>query len=425
MDNLVRNLALVDCNNFYVSCERVFRPDLQDKPVLVLSNNDGCVVARSNEVKKLGVKMGEPWFKLRDLAKKHNIIAFSSNYALYADMSNRVMSILSQFSPSQEVYSIDECFLDLTGFHDIRDRAYEIRKMVLQWTGITVCVGIGPSKTLSKLSNHIAKKHPLSKGVFNFNALSKPQQDKILSQVEVSEVWGIGRKLNEKLLADGIETVQQLRDANQPGMRAKYGVVMEKTVKELNGESCIEIEEVAPAKKQIISSRSFGTAVTEKFDLMDSVTHFVSNAAAKLRAQNCTAGMIQVFIQTNRFNPDKPQYNPSVSVSIPNPTADSLTLSKWAAKGLDAIYKPGYEYKKAGIMLSEIGDKNIIQGDMFSENFEPRKEILMETMDTLNARYGKGTLKLSQDGSVRSWGMKADNKSPCYTTNWNEMAVTK
>jgi DNA polymerase V len=425
MANLPYSLALVDCNNFYVSCERVFRPDLQNKPVLVLSNNDGCVVARSNEVKALGVKMGEPWFKLKDLARQHNIIAFSSNYALYADMSNRVMSILSCFSPIQEIYSIDECFLDLTGFHDIRDRAYEIRKRVLQWTGITVCVGIGSSKTLAKLSNHIAKKHPLSKGVFDFNALTKPQQDKILSQVEVFEVWGIGRKLTQKLEADGIYTVKDLRDTNIPGMRAKHGVVMEKTIRELNGDSCIEIEEVAPAKKQIISSRSFGVAVSEKFDLMDAITHFVSLASAKLRAQTSTAGHLQVFIQTNRFQEGKPQYNPSVSIHLPIPTSDSLILANWASKGLDTIYKPGYEYKKAGIVLGDIGSAGVVQNDLFATPEDPKAKALMETMDRLNARYGRGTLKLSLDTSANRWGMKADNKSPCYTTVWEDILTVR
>jgi DNA polymerase V len=414
-----RSIALVDCNNFYVSCERVFRPDLEGKPVVVLSNNDGCVVARSNEVKALGVKMAEPWFKLKDLAKRHGIIAFSSNYALYADMSNRVMTMLSQFSPIQEIYSIDECFLDLTGFDDIRSRAYEIRRAVLQCLGITVCVGIGTTKTLAKLANHVAKKHPRSKGVFDYNRLDERQKSSILGQLEVKEVWGIGRKLSKSLNAQGIETVVQLRDADAASMRRRYGVVMEKTIKELRGDSCIEIEDVTPARQQIMSSRSFGQPVTELADLQDAVAHFMTNAALKLRQQNSVAGMVQVFIMTDRFREDRPQYNPSFSLPLPMATDDTMALNRWAAKGLGAIFKPGYQYKKAGVMLSEIGHKSVVQSDMFETSQETPE--LMLAMDGLNRRFGKGTIKLSQDGSKRSWAMRQDQKSPDYTTNWDEL----
>ena len=417
---MIRSLALVDCNNFYVSCERVFRPDLDGKPVVVLSNNDGCVVARSNEVKALGVKMGEPWFKLKDLAKQHGIIAFSSNYALYADMSNRVMSMLAQFSPIQEIYSIDECFLDLSGFTDIYSRAYAISKAILQCTGITVCVGIGASKTLAKLSNHVAKKHPKSKGVFDYNRLDARQQASVLGNLPVDEVWGIGRRLFTSLIEQGVETVLQLRDADVASMRSRYGVVMEKTIRELRGEPCIEIEEMTPAKKQIISSRSFGEPVTAIDDLQDAIAHFITNTALKLRQQQSIAGLLQVFIMTDRFRDDQAQYNPSISLPLPMATDDTMSLNRWACKGLEAIYKAGYQYKKAGVILGEISHNSTFQTDLFES--APVTPALMLTMDSLNNRFGKGTIRLSQDGSRRAWMMRQDRKSPAYTTNWAEVA---
>lgn len=417
---MVRSLALVDCNNFYVSCELVFRPDLECKPVVVLSNNDGCVVARSNEVKALGVKMGEPWFKMKDLARQHGIIAFSSNYALYADMSNRVMSLLAQFSPVQEIYSIDECFLDLTGFSDMQSRPHAIRQTILQCTGITVCVGIGASKTLAKLSNHVAKKHPKSKGVFDYNRLDARQQVSVLGNLQVGEVWGIGRRLSSSLIDQGIETVLQLRDADVASMRSKYGVVMEKTIRELRGEPCIEIEEVTPAKKQIISSRSFGQPVTAIADLQNAIAHFITVAALKLRNQHSIAGLLQVFIMTDRFRDDQPQYCPAISLPLPMATDDTMALNRWACKGLETIYKTGYQYKKAGVMLGEISHKATFQADLFeSTTVTPA---LMLTMDSLNSRFGKGTIRLSQDTSRRAWTMRQERKSPAYTTIWEDIA---
>jgi len=417
-----QSIALVDCNNFYVSCERVFRPDLENKPVVVLSNNDGCVVARSGEVKALGVNMGEPWFKIRDTARRHGIIAFSSNYALYADMSNRVMNVLSTFSPYQEVYSIDESFLDLTGFADIRSHASEIRRTVRRYLGIPVCVGIGPTKTLSKLANHVAKKHPRSEGVFDYNVLTESQRQSVLKNIGVNDIWGIGKRLSASLHAQGIETVLQLRDANAKGMRAKHGVVMERIIAELNGISCIGVTDIDPPKKQIVSSRSFGQTVDGIDDLKDAIAHFVTNAALKLRAQGSVAGIVQVFIMTDRFRNDQPQYNPSMALPIPVPTDDSLLISQWASRGLDAIFRKGHFYKKAGVILSEISDKSLVQADMFAS---VRKPELMHAMDSVNARFGKGALRLSQDGSRRSWSMRQENRSPEYTTRWDEVAVCR
>ncbi len=259
---MTRSIALVDCNKFYVSCERVFNPGLEGRPVVVLSNNDGCAVARSNEVKALGVKMGAPWFQLKDLARQHGIIAYSSNYALYADMSNRVMSILSAFSPDQEVYSIDECFLDLSGFRrrSLTDYGQEIRQRIRQWTGLPVCVGIGASKTLAKLANHVAKKNPQFRGVCDLDAMPPQQQDAWLDRIEVGEVWGIGRQLAPKLQQIGIRSVLDLKRSDPATLNARFSVLMEKTIRELNGVLCIELEEMAAPRQQIISSRSFGVA---------------------------------------------------------------------------------------------------------------------------------------------------------------------
>jgi DNA polymerase V len=415
----VNSIALVDCNNFFVSCERVFRPDLQNKPVVVLSNNDGNVISRSNEAKALGVKMGVPLFKIRDLVRQHKITVFSSNYALYADMSNRVMAILSEYSPTQEIYSVDESFLNLTGFNDIRERSKAIRERVFRDTNIPVCIGLGRSKTLAKLSNFVAKRHPKSFGVFNINLLSPAQVNSVLTNIPTEEIWGIGRKLTASLNEFGIDTVLQLRDADVASMRKRFGLVMEKTIRELRGESCIDMEDVAPAKKQIISSRSFGQPVSEIEDLQDALAHFVSNAAKKLRDQHSIAGMMHVFIMTDRFREDRPQHCPSISIPMTTPTANIMTLQQWAVTGLNSIFKSGYQYKKAGVMLSEITHESTFQGDLFAP--EPEDPTIMRVIDAMNKRYGKGTVKLSQDGSRQTWKMRQEHKSPAYTTDWDEL----
>ncbi len=420
MSASVQQLALVDCNNFYVSCERVFRPDLRHTPVVVLSNNDGCVVSRSNEAKALGVKMGQPWFQAQDLAEAHGILALSSNYALYADMSNRVMQILSAFSPRQEVYSIDECFVDLTGMPEPKAIGQQIRERVSAWTGIPVCVGIGPSKTLAKLANHIAKKHPRSPGVFNYNALTPAQQTKLLAQIAASEVWGVGRRLTAQLQAQGIHSVQDLRSAHTPTLRSAFGVVMEKTQRELQGTACMDLEEAPSAKKQIIASRSFGQPVQALPVLQDAVSSFVANACSKLRAQNSQAALIQVFLQTNRFRKDQPQYSPCLAVPLPQATNDSLVLNRWAAALAERMYRPDYLYKKAGVMLSDITPAGQHQTDWL-EPTAPTQTPLMHALDQLNQRYGRGTVKVSGQGAYSAWQMKQERKSPNYTTDWQNL----
>lgn len=422
MSGQVQQLALVDCNNFYVSCERLFRPDLQQQPVVVLSNNDGCVVSRSNESKALGVKMGQPWFECKELAEEHGILAFSSNYELYADLSNRVMNTLSDFSPNHEVYSIDECFVDLTGIPKLREVSYAMRERVGMWTGIPVCVGIGPTKTLAKLANHVAKKHPRSKGVFNYNALTAEQKARLLAQLPVEEVWGVGRKLTKRLQVYGVRSALDLREAHIPTLRAEFGVVMEKIQRELQEVACIKLEDVQPDKQQIISSRSFGGMVTELPVLKDAISTFVANACAKLRAQNSHAAVIQVFLQTNRFRKDLPQYMPSLAVPLPYPTNDSLEVNRWAGYLCERMFKDGYQYKKAGIMLSEISPVTRRQGDLL-EAAPAGNQRLMQALDMLNKRYGRGAVKISTQGTYKEWQMRQERKSPCYSTRWDEVPV--
>ena len=415
-------LALVDCNNFYVSCERIFRPDLARVPMVVLSNNDGCVVSRSNEAKALGVKMGQPWFECQPLAQAHGILAMSSNYALYADMSNRVMRILGEFSPNQEVYSIDESFVDLTGTPNLREVSYAMRERVRMWTGMPVCVGIGPTKTLAKLANHVAKKHPRSRGVFNYNALTDAQKAALLQRIPVSEVWGVGRKLTQRLQAHGVHTVLDLREAHIPSLRAEFGVVMEKTQRELQETPCIQLEEVAADKQQIIASRSFGSMVTELPVLKDALSTFVANACAKLRAQNSQAAVIQVFLQTNRFRKDLPQYSPSLAVPLPQPTHDTLVVNRWADALCERMFREGYQYKKAGVMLSELGPVTHQQGDWLEASPAGHSK-LMQVLDHLNARYGRGAVKVSTQGAYQGWQMRQERKSPNYTTDWDDVPV--
>lgn len=424
---LTRSIAIVDCNNFYVSCERVFQPALEGRPVVVLSNNDGCVVARSNEVKALGIKMGVPFFQIRDLVEEHGIAAFSSNYALYADMSNRVMSILSQFSPHQEIYSIDECFLDLTGMEhlDLNRHAQEIRQRIRQWVGLPVCVGIAPTKTLAKLANHAAKKQPHRNGVCDFNSMPPRELDQLMANIGAGEVWGVGRRLVGQLRALKIETAKDLRDADPKALRRRFSVTLERTVLELRGISCLSLEEVAPAKKQIMSSRSFGAYVYALKDLGEAVTLYVSRAAEKLRSQQSVAGGIQVYIRTNPHKENAPQHHPGITVPLIEPTDDTRQIVRAALWGLRRIYRPGFAYQKAGIMLVELSPLGQRQAGLFSPAMgrdESRSRMLMNTVDRINQKMGSGTLRLAGEGVVQDWRMKAARKSSCYTTHWEGIA---
>ncbi len=418
------SIALIDVNNFYVSCERVFNPKLKNKPIVVLSNNDGCAISRSNEVKELGIAMGAPWFKIQELVKQHGIVGLSSNYALYADMSNRVMSILRDFSPNQEVYSIDECFLDLTGinFVNLVEYGQTMRKRILDWTGLPVCVGIASSKTLAKLANHCAKKRSEFNGVCNFNALTDEALTTLLAGLPVGEVWGVVRKLSPKLNAIGIHTALDLKNADPHKIRQQFSVVMQKTVMELNGTVCIELEEIAPPKKQILSSRSFGHSVADYNSLAESITSYMSRAAEKLRKQSSCAGSVFVFIRTSPFKPDEPQYSNGLTIPLPIPTDDTRQLVKVALWGLKRIYRAGFRYAKAGVMLGELVSANQVQPDFFyKKNFEMGSNKLMGVLDHINQKMGRGSIKLASEGFKQPWRMKQGNKSPNYTTQWSDI----
>ncbi len=420
--------ALVDCNNFYASCEKLFDPKLKDRPVVVLSNNDGCVVARSAEVKALGIPMGVPWFKLRDEAKHYGIVAFSSNYSLYADLSNRVVEVLSMFSPNIEVYSIDESFLDISGFERVGYQAYgaEIRQRVADWLGLAVCVGIGASKTLAKLANHAAKKSLAGNdGVCDFTTMSQAALEALFERIEVGEVWGIGRKINARLEAMGIRTVRQLRDADAELMRTKFSVVVERTVRELRGVSCLDLQEVVPEKQQIMSSRSFGQLVYDLAELEEAVASYVAKAAEKLRNQNSLAGAVQVYIRTNVFKPEAPQYQRVVTVPLPEASSDTRVLTRWALRVLRRIYRPGFGYHKAGITLMNIVPATNQQFSLFASGgaVDSRSQKLMGVLDGINGKYGRGTMRLAAEGVEKSWQMRRGNLSPGYTTDWTGLPV--
>jgi DNA polymerase V len=420
-----RAIALVDCNNFYVSCERVFQPGLENKPVVVLSNNDGCVVSRSQEAKNLGVKMAAPWYQMKGLAKQHGIIAFSSNYSLYADLSNRVMSLLSGFSPSQEVYSIDESFLDLTGIApDHTSYAQLIRHMIRQCVGIPVCVGIAPSKTLAKLANHVAKTNSRWSSVCDFNSLSVTELDALLASIEVGEVWGIGRRSVGGLQEIGIHSVLDLKRAGPKRLRAKFSIVFERIVEELNGVACLELDDVAPAKQQITCSRSFGMLTSSITDLEQAVVSYTTRASEKLRQQHSMSGGIHIYIRTNPHKERDPQYQKSILIPLTEPTDDTRLFCRAALHGLHQIYRASYAYQKAGVTLTQIIRATDRPNTLFDDHAARQKSLaLMAALDRVNRKMGSGTLKLLGEGMNTSWAMRRENRSERYTTEWDELAV--
>ena len=428
----MRRIALVDVNNFYVSCERVFRPDLEGKPVVVLSNNDGCVVARSAEVKALGIPMGQPWFQMKALAREHRILAFSSNYTLYGDLSSRVMSVLGQFAPDQEVYSIDESFLDFTpqpGL-DLTATGQAIRHRVKQWVGVPVSVGFGSTKTLAKLANHIAKKQPGWNGVCDLGTLALPDRDALLARIEVREVWGVGRQTAMKLGAQGIVTVADLKAADPRRIGERYSVVMERTVRELRGESCIDLEEDAPPRQQIIASRSFGAPVWTEAELAESLRAYMGRAAEKLRRQHGVAGRVGIWLETNRHRLQDAQYHPSATLALAVPSDDTAVLTRAARTLLHHLFREGYRYVKAGVMLLELGDRGVEQGQLFAATpsaSDPARSALMATLDQVNAKWGNGTLGIGSAGlqQPRRWAMKRGTMTPAYTTRWSDLAIVR
>ena len=428
--------ALVDGNNFYVSCERAFRPSLKTRPVVVLSNNDGCAIARSNEAKALGIRMGQPWFQCREIAEQAGLVALSANFTLYGDMSNSMMSIAAGLGPGQEIYSIDESFIDLTGVRgDLVARSQLVRERILQWIGIPTGIGIGATKTLAKLANHVAKSADRKPGsypaelarVCNLAVLPASDLDAVLQATEVGEVWGVGRRIAKQLNDDGITTVLELVRIDPATVRRRWSVVLERTVRELQGQPCIGLEHEPPPKKEIAYTRSFGQPVTSLSDLTQAVTEFASGAAAKLRLQGGLAGRINVFIHTSPFR-EEPQYSRNAVMPLRRPTSDTRLLVQAAVRGLEGIYRSGFNYIKAGVMLMELQEGEIAQGELVLEDEPHDRGKMMGALDRLNDRYGRRTVRLASAGTEndgRIWTMRQSLLTPRYTTCWDDMPVAR
>lgn len=416
--------ALVDVNSFYASCEAVFRPDLKGKPVVVLSNNDGCIIARNAEAKNCGVPMGAPYFKQKDLFRQKGVVAFSSNYELYADMSYRVMTTLEEICPRVEVYSIDEAFCDLSGLRNCRNLksfGREIRDILLQRTHLNVGVGIAQTKTLAKLANHAAKKWPLeSGGVVDLSG--RERQRKLMDSLPVDEVWGIGRRISKKLDAMGIKTTLQLADADIRFIRKHFSVVLERTVRELRGEPCLGLEEFAPTKQEIICSRSFGERLTEYEHMRQAICSYAARAAEKLRAEHQYCRHISAFVKTSPFSANEPYYGNQATMKLLTPTQDTRDIIAAATRCLDAIWRSGHHYQKAGVMLGDFFSQGIAQLNLFDDN-PPRvnSEMLMQMIDGLNRKKGKGTLYFAGQGIEQPWQMKRAMLSPRYTTRASDL----
>jgi len=414
--------ALVDCNNFYAACERLFRPDLKQRPIVVLSNNDGCVVARSYEAKALGIKMGVPIFKVRDEIQRHDIMVFSSNYALYGDISARVMTTLEMLAPRVEVYSIDEAFLDLSGVRqccDLPELGRQIRERVYRDTGITVCVGIAPSKTLAKLANYAAKKYTATGGVVDLSDVSR--QRRLMQITPVEEVWGVGRRLSVRLQEMGIHTALALADYNKKALRRHFSVVLERTARELQAEDCLDFEQVADPKKQIMCSRSFGERITELPALREAMAKYVANAASKLRAEHQRAQNVSVFIRTSMYSDNQPRYSNAASVKLIHPSDDTRVLMRHAQQLLGQLWRDGYAYAKAGVLLGDFYPRYVLQPSLLDVlEMDPRADKLMATMDTINAKQ-RGAVFWARQKHGSQWRMKQEFLSPAYTTDWQQL----
>ncbi len=414
--------ALADVNSFYASCETLWRPDLRGRPVVVLSNNDGCVVARSKEAKLLGLKMGEPYFKIKRDFERAGGIAFSSNYELYADMSMRVMSVLEEMAPRVEIYSIDESFLDLTGVRnciDLDKFGRQVRAKVLRDTGLTVGVGIAQTKTLAKLANFAAKKWDKTGGVVDLSNLER--QRKLMAMVPVAEVWGIGRRISKKLQVMGIETALQLADASTTMIRKHFSVVIERTVRELHGEPCLSLEEFAPTKQQIICSRSFGDRITEYDQMHQAICMYASRAAEKLREEHQYCRYINAWVKTSPFSINEAYYGNTASIKLSTPTQDTRDIIAAAIRCLDAIWQTGHRYQKAGVMLQDFYSQGIAQLNLFDE-FQPRpnSERLMTVLDHIN-KSGRAKVWFAGQGNHQAWSMKRELLSPAYTTRVSDL----
>tara|TARA_B110000967_G_scaffold47676_1_gene48341 strand:+ start:1640 stop:2890 length:1251 start_codon:yes stop_codon:yes gene_type:complete len=409
--------ALVDCNNFYASCERVFKPKIDQKPVIVLSNNDGCVIARSNESKALGIKMGEPAFKLKNLIDKYNINIFSTNFALYGDFSKRVMNVLRSEVNQMEVYSVDEAFLDFTDYAS-KERGIALREKVKQWTGIPVSIGIASTKVLSKVANHIAKKHTKS-GVFMFD--NEDLIRRALNVFPVEDLWGVGRKNTERLKKVGIHTALQFRECDSGWIRRNMSVNGVRLQKELFGEVCYPLELKRNRKKNICTARSFGTEVKKLSKLKEAISSHANTCAKKLRDEKSCCTSISVFINTNPFKPQAKHYNPYEIIQLDVPTNDSMEIVKAAIKGLESIFRNDCIYKKAGVIVGKIVPQEQVQLSLFDKLDRGKRESINKAVDKLNALMGKEKVKLAVQGSGRKWKIKQEKLSPCYTTRLTDI----
>lgn len=434
--------ALVDVNNMYVSCERVFRPGLVGRPVVVLSNNDGACIARSNEAKNLGIEMAQPWFQVRHLERTTGLIALSANFELYGDMSNRMMTLAAEFAPRQEIYSIDECFLDYDGVRDdLVATGRQLRAKVLRWTGLPTSVGFGPTKTLAKLANHVAKTADRKPGsypgelaqVCDFGRMTARQLDDVMQRTEVGAVWGVGRKTTARLQAGGIRSVLDLVRADTASLRREFSVLLEKTIVELRGTRCLDVDDAPAPNQQIMCSRSFGEPVTDLAALGEVVSQFASRVAEKLRQQHSDAGAVHVFVTTSPFRQHDRQHSASVTLPLARPTSDTRQLVRTALRALEGIHRPGFDYVKAGVMLVDLQAAGQSQGELalFDEPAEVERELrangrLMSAMDTLNRRFGRGAIGVAsalEPAAPRRYESRRERMSPRYTSRIEEVPL--
>ena len=417
-----KKIALIDCNSFYVSCERLFNPKIRNKPVVVLSSNDGCIISRSTEAKALGIKMGEPYFKAKDIIVKNNVHVFSSNYSLYGDLSRRVMRTLKRFNSEIEIYSIDEAFLDLSNFPDneIEHVGKEIRSIVLQWTGIPTSIGIAKTKTLSKIANHIAKK--TKSGIVSLIGIK--DIDPILEKVEVNDIWGVGKQLTKFFIKNGINNAKQLKNISNTWIKKNSNVLSSRTAMELRGISCIDLETTSSKRKSCVVSRSFAKKVEKLQELQESITGYCLNAAEKIRSESLIAKSITVFIRTSPFQNQFVYYSNSKTIDLPMATDNSIEIVKTALTGLKDIFKNGYRYQKAGIMLSSLSD---LQGskNLFSSLKDDKIKNLMKTIDNTNYKFGRSTLSLASAGINKKWNIKRQHYSKIDTSDFNYLPIIK
>ena len=412
--------ALIDCNAFYVSCERVFNPKLNNKPVVALSNNDGCIIARSKEAKALGIKMGVPLFKVKDIVERENVIVFSSNYTLYADMSRRVMNIISEFAPSIEVYSIDEAFIELTNMNvDYESYVRQMRKVILQYTGIPVSIGVASTKTLTKVANHIAKDDESLEGVCSL--VKHENLDQVLEDTNVADVWGVGRQLSKKLIANGIFNAKLLKNCEDAWVRKMMSVNGLKTVSELREISCLDLEETSATRKSCCTTRSFGKPLVNLDDIEQAVTTFARRATERIRGEDLTASTVSVFLRTNPFDRNR-YYSNSSTTTLSYPTYDTMQIVKTALQLTKIIFRENYKYKKAGVLLSGFYEKGTETKDLFSEA-RYRSPKLMSAVDQINERYGSDTIQIATECQIGKWKQKRKNCTQSYTTQLDNVLL--